>query len=257
MDLGIAGRAALVCASTSGLGAATGEALAAEGCRVVFSGRRAEVALEIAGRHPGCVGIGADLSTVDGGLRLHDAAVEAVGPLDIVVLNSPPPPATPADGLEPATLAAAVDSLLLAPRAIVGAAIPHLRRQRWGRILLIGSSGIQAPLPGLALSNIGRAGLAGYLKTLAGEVAADGVTVNLLLPGRIATHRMRSLDADIATRSGRDVADVTAETVRAVPAGRLGDPAEFGAVAAFLCSGPASYVTGTAVRCDGGMMPVL
>ena len=254
MDVGVAGKAALVCASTSGLGAATGRALAAEGCRVVFSGRRADLAAEIAGGYPGCVGLGADLSTVDGGLALHAAAVDALGPLDIVVLNSPPPPAGNADRLDPAALAAAVESLLLTPRAIASAALPHLREQRWGRILAIGSSGVHSPIPGLALSNVGRAGLAGYLKTLAGEVAADGVTVNLLLPGRISTERMRSLDATVAELSGRDLADVAAESVRTIPAGRFGDPAEFGAVAAFLCSGPASYVTGTAVHCDGGMI---
>ncbi len=257
MDLGIAGKAALVCASTGGLGAATGAALAAEGCRVVFAGRRAELARELAGRYPGCVALAADLSTVDGGLTLFSAAVEAVGPPDIVVLNSPPPPPGAAAGLDPDALARAVESLLLVPRAIVEAALPHLRAQQWGRILAIGSSGVHSPLTGLALSNTGRAALAGYLKTLASEVAADGVTVNMLLPGRISTDRMRSLDATIADRTGRDVADVTAESVRAIPAGRLGEPGEFGAVAAFLCGGPASYVTGTAVRCDGGMISTL
>jgi 3-oxoacyl-[acyl-carrier protein] reductase len=257
MDLGIADKTALVCASTSGLGAATGEALAAEGCRVVFSGRRVELAQELAGRYPGCVGLGADLSTVDGALRLHAAAVEAVGPLDIVVLNSPPPPTGTAAALESPILAAAVESLLLAPSAIVGAALPHVRRQRWGRILAIGSTSVQAPIAGLAPSNTGRAALAGYLKTLAGEVAANGVTVNLLLPGRLATDRMRSLDAEVARLSGRERADVTEESIRDIPAARLGDPREFGSVAAFLCGEPAAYITGTAVRCDGGLIPTL
>lgn len=257
MDLGIAGKAALVCASTSGLGAATGRALAAEGCRVVFAGRRAELAREIAAEYPGCVGMPADLSTVEGGLALHAAAVDAVGPLDIVVLNSPPPPAGRAAGLDHEALTAALASLVLAPRAIVEAALPHLRTQEWGRILAIGSSGVHSPITGLALSNTGRAALAGYLKTLAGEVAPAGITVNMLLPGRISTERMRALDATVAQRSGRDVTDVTAESLRSIPAGRFGDPAEFGAVAAFLCGGPASYLTGTAVRCDGGMLGTL
>lgn len=257
MDLGIAGKAALVCASTAGLGAATGRALAAEGCRVVFAGRRAERAREIAAEQPGGVGLGADLSTVDGGLALYAAAVDAVGPLDIVVLNSPPPPAGLAAGLDPDPLAAAIASLLLTPRAIVDAALPHLREQGWGRILAVGSSGVHSPIPGLALSNTGRAALAGYLKTLAGEVAAAGVTVNMLLPGRISTERMRTLDATVAQRSGRDIADVTAESLRAIPAGRFGDATEFGAVAAFLYSRPASYVTGTAIHCDGGMLGTL
>src|SRR6478609_42762 len=239
MDLGIAGKTALVCASTSGLGAATGEALAAEGCRVVFAGRRAELAEQKARQYPGSVGIGADLSTVDGALSLHAAAVQAVGPLEIIVLNSPPPPGATADGIDPQALNASLESLLLAPTAIVAAALPHLRAQHWGRIMAIGSSGIQAPIPGLALSNIGRAGLAGYLKTLASEVAGDDITVNLLLPGRIATDR-----------TGRTLADVSAESARSIPIGRPGEPHEFGAVAAFLCSARASYITGTAIRCD-------
>jgi 3-oxoacyl-[acyl-carrier protein] reductase len=257
MDLGIAGKAALVCASTSGLGAATAQALAAEGSRVVFAGRRAELARELAGRYPGCVGLAADLSTVAGAQALHDAAVRAVGPLDIVVLNSPPPPPGTAADLDPPALTESLASLLLAPPALVGAALPHLRQQRWGRILAIGSSSVQAPIPGLAASNTGRAALAGYLKTLAGEVAADGITVNLLLPGRIATDRMRSLDETVARASGRPTAEVAAESLRLIPAGRLGDPAQFGAVAAFLCGEPAAYVTGTAVRCDGGLIPTL
>ena len=257
MDLGIAGKTALVCASTSGLGAATGEALAAEGCRVIFAGRRAELADQKARQYPGGVGLGADLSTVDGALSLHAAAVQAVGPPDIIVLNSPPPPGATADGIDPETLNASLESLLLAPTAIVAAALPHLRAQHWGRILAIGSSGIQAPIPGLALSNIGRAGLAGYLKTLASEVAADNVTVNLLLPGRIATDRMQALDAAKAERTGRTLADVSAESARSIPTGRPGQPHEFGAVAAFLCSAPASYITGTTVRCDGGLIPTL
>lgn len=111
-----------------------------------------------------------------------------------------------------------------------------------------------APLPDLALSNAGRAALASYLKTLAAEVADDGVTVDLLLPGRIATDRVAALDQAKATREGREVADVQAASRAAVPAGRYGRPEEFGAVAAFLCSTPALYVTGTAMRCDGGLV---
>ena len=129
-----------------------------------------------------------------------------------------------------------------------------MRQRGWGRILAIGSSGIVEPLPSLALSNLARAALAGYLKTLASEVAADGVTVNLLLPGRIATDRLAGIDEFVAEQSGQSLAADKAQSQREMPAGRYGRPDEFGQVAAFVCSEPASYVTGTALRCDGGLI---
>jgi len=257
MDLGIAGKAALVCASTGGLGAAVAHALAAEGCRVVFSGRRGALAKEAAGRYPGCVGVEADLGSVEGALALHAAAVDAIGPLDIVVLNGPGPRPGTASLVDSAAMGVALTSLVLVPQAIAGATVPHQREQGWGRILAIGSSGVVAPIPGLALSNTGRAGLAGYLKSLATEVAPDGVTVNMLLPGRIDTDRVRSLDAGRADTTGRSADAVRTESEAAIPAGRYGRPDEFGAAAAFLCSAAASYLTGTAIRCDGGLVPTL
>jgi 3-oxoacyl-[acyl-carrier protein] reductase len=138
--------------------------------------------------------------------------------------------------------------------ALLRAVVPGMRERGWGRVLAVGSSGVEAPLPNLAASNVGRAALAAYLKTLATEVAADGVTVNLLLPGRIATDRVAALDEAAARRQDRPVAEVRAASRAAIPTGRYGEPAEFGAVAAFLCSERASYVTGSLVRCDGGML---
>jgi 3-oxoacyl-[acyl-carrier protein] reductase len=132
-----------------------------------------------------------------------------------------------------------------------------MRERGWGRVLAIGSSGIVEPIADLALSNLGRAALAGYLKTLAREVAADGVTVNLLLPGRIATARMERLHEAAAAQSGATVDEIVTRSVATIPAGRYGTPEEFGAVAAFLCSGLAGYITGTAVRCDGGLVASL
>lgn len=257
MDLGISGRTALVCASTAGLGAATARALAAEGCRVVFSGRRGDLARSLAAEFDGCVGIEADLGSVAGAQALYAETVRQVAPPDILVLNGPGPRPGTASTVTPQDAAAAVTGLVEVPVALVAAALPHLREQGWGRILGIGSSGVQAPLTGLALSNLGRAGLAGYLKSLATEVAGDGVTVNMLLPGRIDTDRVRALDAAAADRTGRSPADVAAASAGSIPLGRYGRPEEFGAVAAFLCSAPASYVTGIAARCDGGMVPVL
>src|SRR3954447_675394 len=251
MDLGLTGRRALVLGSTGGLGLAVATALAHEGARVVLCGRRGERARELAAGLPGAAGLAVDL-TRDGIDGLVADAEAAIGPLDVVVLNSGGPPPGRAVDLSTDAVRAAVETLLLRQIELVAAVLPGMRSRGWGRILAIGSSGVQAPLPGLVLSNIGRAGLAGYLKTLASEVAADGVTVNMLLPGRFDTDRSTAIDGGRAEREGMSLEEVRDESQRSIPVGRYGDPAEFGAVAAFLCSGPASYLTGEQVRCDGG-----
>ncbi|MEV1171735.1 SDR family oxidoreductase [Nonomuraea sp. NPDC049784] len=253
MDLGLKGRTALVCASTGGLGEATARALAAEGTRVVVAGRRGRRAREIAAELPDAIGIEADLLSADGVERL----VAAAGQVDILVLNGPGPRPGPAADATCDDVTAAVDALVRPHQRLISLTLPGMRARGWGRILAIGSSGIVAPLPNLAMSNLGRAALAGYLKTLAAEVAADGVTVNLLLPGRIATDRVAQLDAAAAGRAGTSVAEVEAASRATIPAGRYGRPEEFGQVAAFLCGEPASYVTGTALRCDGGLVRTL
>jgi 3-oxoacyl-[acyl-carrier protein] reductase len=251
MDLGLTGRRALVLGSTGGLGLAVATALANEGARSVLCGRRGERARELAAGLPGAAGLAVDL-TRDGVDGLVADAEAAIGPLDVVVLNSGGPPPGGAVDLSTDAVRAAVETLLLRQIELVAAVLPGMRSRGWGRILAIGSSGVQAPLPGLVLSNIGRAGLAGYLKTLASEVAADGVTVNMLLPGRFDTDRSTAIDGGRAEREGMSLEEVRDESQRSIPVGRYGDPAEFGAVAAFLCSGPASYLTGEQVRCDGG-----
>lgn len=253
MDLGLTGRTAVVCASTSGLGEATARALAAEGARVVVSGRRTERAEAIAAELDDAVAVGVDLTDPDGPDRL----VAAAGEVDVLVLNSGGPPPSVAAGIDADQIRDALVGLLLAQQRLVSLVLPGMRARGWGRILAVGSSGVVAPIPGLALSNIGRAALGGYLKTLAGEVAGDGVTVNLLLPGRIATARTESLDAATAEREGIAVSEAEARSTAQLPIKRYGRPDEFGAVAAFLCSEAASYVTGTATRCDGGQVPSL
>jgi 3-oxoacyl-[acyl-carrier protein] reductase len=140
---------------------------------------------------------------------------------------------------------------------LVRSVLPAMQAQRWGRILSISSTSVVSPIANLALSNLGRAALAGYLKTLASEVAAQGITVNSLLPGRIATPRARQINEAAAAQSGIPFADVEQSSTGEIPAGRYGEPDEFGAVAAFLCSARASYVTGAALRCDGGLVPTL
>jgi len=252
MDLGIAGKTALVAASTGGLGLAVARALAAEGVRVAVVGRRRERAKEIvaelqAAYGSGTLGIGslgtsgfdavaieADLGTPEGIGSAMDQTVANLGPIDILVLNGPGPKPGAAATLTSADMAAAFELLVKPHHALVSQVLPGMRERRWGRILAIGSSGVTAPLPNLAVSNTGRAALAGYLKTLAAEVALDEVTVNLLLPGRIATDRVTQLDQAAAKRRGTTLEDIQLESRKTIPARRYGEPAEFGAAAAFL-----------------------
>lgn len=258
MDLGIEGKTAFVAASTGGLGLAVASALAGEGVNLVITGRRGDEARRIAAELPtAAIGVETDLCSHDGLAAAVTAATERFGPVDILVLNGPGPAPGTASGLTSADMSSAFDLLLRPQHALVSSFLPGMRDRNWGRILAIGSSGVAAPLPNMALSNTGRAALAGYLKTLAAEVASDDVTVNMLLPGRIATERTRGLDHAAAQRRGVAVDVVEAESRASIPAGRYGSAEEFGAMAAFLCSGPASYVTGTALRCDGGLVRTL
>ncbi|MDI2036718.1 SDR family oxidoreductase [Paenarthrobacter nitroguajacolicus] len=272
MDLGIAGKTALVAASTGGLGLAVARALAAEGVRVAVVGRRRDRAKEIVAELQAAYGTGvlgsgslgtsgfdavaieADLGTPEGIESAVEQTVANLGPIDILVLNGPGPKPGAAATLTSDEMAAAFDLLVKPHHSLVSHVLPGMRERRWGRILAIGSSGVTAPLPNLAVSNTGRAALAGYLKTLAAEVALDDVTVNLLLPGRIATDRVTQLDQAAAKRRGTTLEDIQLESRKTIPARRYGEPAEFGAAAAFLCSAPASYITGVALRCDGGLI---
>lgn len=253
MNFGISGRSAVVCASTSGLGEGCARALANEGARVVVCGRREDRAQKIAAELPDAVGVGVDLTDRDGPARLLDAAREAFGSIDIVVLNGPGPPPGRAEDMTRDGLVSAMNELLFSHREIVSRVLPDMRAQRWGRIVALGSLAIEEPIPHLALSNIGRSALAAYLKTLAGEVAMDGITVNIVSPGRVSTDRIRELDAAQAAREGRTVAEVSTESQARIPMGRYGTQEEFGEVVAFLCSERASYITGTLLRCDGGL----
>lgn len=253
MDLGINGRVALVLGSTSGLGGAAAVALAREGARVGFVGRRHELAMELAARHPGARGFRADLTEPESAQQLVGDAAAQLGDIEILVLNSGGPTPGAAAGLTRADVTGAVETLLIRQIELVELVLPAMRARGWGRIVAISSTAVQEPLPGLALSNIARSGLAGYLKTLSREVAGDGVTVNLALPGRIATDRLSALDSRRAADADVDVETVQARSRAGIPMGRYGTPEEFAAVVAFLCSEPARYVTGEQVRCDGGL----
>jgi len=254
MDLGLRGRTAIVCASTGGLGEAVARALAAEGANVVVSGRRGQRARQVAAELPQAVAVEVDLTSTDGPARLFTAAMDAFGAVDVLVLNGPGPAPGSAAEITAYGVDQAIHTLVRPQQQLVSLALPGMRALGWGRILALGSSGVVAPLPNLALSNLGRAALAGYLKTLAAEVAGDGVTVNMLLPGRIATDRVAALDRASAERQGLPVEQVQASSRQSIPAGRYGRVDEFGAVGAFLCSEQAAYVTGIAMRCDGGLV---
>jgi 3-oxoacyl-[acyl-carrier protein] reductase len=181
-------------------------------------------------------------------------ATQAFGPVDVLVLNGGGPPAGTAVDATPEAVDTALLTLLRQQLRLVRLVLPGMRERGWGRIVAIGSSGVQQPIEGLALSNTGRAALAGYLKSLAAEVAGSGVTVNMVLPGRIDTDRVTALDTGRAEKSGSSVDEVRRATEASIPAGRYGTPDEFAAAVVFLASGAASYITGEQLRVDGGMV---
>ncbi|MFF2327133.1 MULTISPECIES: SDR family oxidoreductase [unclassified Streptomyces] len=244
---------ALVLGGSSGLGRASAAALLAAGSRVLVTsrdaGRAAEVARELGA---GASGIALDLA--------DPAAIAAALPelagleIDQLVLNSGGPAPSTASELTTEALRTAMEQLLFAHITLTKALLPGMLENGWGRIVAIGSSGVQSPIPTLAVSNIGRAALAAYLKSLAGDVADRGVTVNMVLPGRIATARVAALDEAAARKSGRSPDEVAAQSAARIPANRYGDPAEFGAAVSFLASEQAAYITGEQLRVDGGMV---
>ena len=236
MDLGLDGRRAAVAAASDGLGFAT-----AQGVRVVICGRdrgRIEAAAKRIG--DAAVPLVADVGTPDGASGFVEAARETLGAIDILVANGGGPPPGMARDTDLETLRHSVDACTFSLIAMCQAALPGMRERGWGRILAITTVGVRQPLANMVYSNTARAGLTGYLKTLAREVSRDGVTVNSLLPGAQLTDRLRSLVGE-----GLD------QMAGSLIAGRLGDPADFGQVAAFLCSAPANYVNGVALAIDG------
>lgn len=242
MDLGIDGRRAAVAAASGGLGYASAAALAAEGVSVAICGRdRGRIAEAAARIGHGCVPLVCDVSTAAGGEAFVATAGEALGGIDILVANGGGPPAGTFASTELARYPEALELSLLSVVGMCKAAVPAMQAQRWGRVVAITSLSVRQPIPTLILSNTARAGVTGFLKTLAREVAADGVTVNSVQPGLHATDRMTALYGGTPDAAALGV-----------PAGVLGDPADFGAVVAFLCGASARYLTGVQVHVDGG-----
>lgn len=257
MDLGLRGRTALVAASSRGLGRAIAAELAAEGARVVMCARGAD-ALEAAradiARASGADvrAVAADVSTMEGVQRAVGSALEAFGGVDILVTNAGGPPSGPFESHDWAAWQRAVDLTLRSTVEMTRLVLPGMKERRWGRILNVTSIAVKQPVEGLVLSNSLRAAVTGLARTLANELAPFGITVNNLLPGYTRTDRVEQLNAAAATREGVAVAEVARRTAAQIPMGRMGEPREFAALAAFLASERASYITAQNVAVDGG-----
>ncbi len=242
MDLGLAGRTAVVSGASAGLGFATARSLATAGVRVVICGRDAKRVSDAAAKiGNSCIGIVGDVSSVVGGETFISQATAALGHIDIVVLNGGGPPAgnfasTSVDNYE-----TAVQNGLLSMIAMTKLVVPEMQSRKWGRVVAITSISVRQPIANLILSNTMRAGLTGFLKTVAREVAVDCVTINTVQPGTHATDRITQLYG------------ATPDAIAlGIPAGVIGDPKDFGDVVAFLCSESAKFITGASLQVDGG-----
>ena len=262
MDLGIAGKWALVCGASKGLGLGCAQALAAEGVNVVMVARGREVldasaaALRAASPGVAVIAVAADITTPEG----RDAAFAAPGgpgtAFDIVVTNAGGPPPGDFRSWDREAWIKAVDANMLTPIELIKATVDGMAARGFGRIVNITSSAVKAPIDILGLSNGARSGLTGFVAGVARSgIAAKGVTINNLLPGKFATERLQGTIAGTASKTGQTVDEVRAAQLALVPARRFGTPEEFGAICAFLCSRQAGYLNGQNILPDGGLFP--
>jgi 3-oxoacyl-[acyl-carrier protein] reductase len=257
MDLGLKGRRALVMGASKGLGRAIADSLAEEGVALVISGRDQasldRVAGELKARGAASAkGIPADIASAEQIDALAEGAVAAMGGVDILVLNHGGPPPCHAVDMTQEQLATWFPRIVLHPIRIAMKLLPAMRAQKWGRIITVGSTGMEQPIQNLALSNTLRAAIVGWNKTLSLDVAKDNVTCNIVAPGAIMTDRQTETAAAVAKQRGVGVEEVFAERAASIPAGRIGTPAEFGPMAALLASDKGAYITGSILRVDGG-----
>jgi 3-oxoacyl-[acyl-carrier protein] reductase len=258
MDLGIAGRKSLVCASSKGLGLACATALAREGCKVTINGRD-QTRLEAAGREIGAK-TGASVSIVVADLNTHEGRerlIAACADADILVNNNAGPPPGQLVDWDHAAWLAAIESNMLAPILLIRALVPGMRARKFGRIVNITSAMVKSPRPAMALSTAARAGLTAFCKSLSLDVAADNVVINNLLPERFDTDRQRQMVERMMKLKGITLEQARAEIVQTLAAKRFGDPEEFGAACAFLCSDKAGFISGQNLQLDGGSYPGL
>lgn len=258
MDLGIKGKTALVLGAGGGLGGAIARTLAAEGVAVAVADINKEAAnatvAEITAAGGRALALAWDLGELSViGPNLGRIEAE-FGTVDILVNITGGPPPTLVSGQSAESWRKFFDAMVLSVIAISDAVLPGMKAKGWGRIITSTSSGVVAPIANLGLSNALRMSLLGWSKTLAGEVGRDGITANIVLPGRVATQRIAFLDEQKAKREGKAVEDVSAASTASIPVGRYGDPQEYADVVAFLASARASYLTGSVIRVDGGLI---
>jgi 3-oxoacyl-[acyl-carrier protein] reductase len=258
MDLGLKDKVALVLGAGGGLGSAIALTLAKEGARVALAdidvAAVERVVAEITAVGGKAMAVPFDLAD-RAATEARVTEVEAgFGPVDVLVNNTGGPPPTPASGQDPVLWSKSFEQMVLSVISLTDRVLPGMRARKWGRIITSTSSGVIAPIPNLGISNALRLTLVGWSKTLAREVGGDGITANIVLPGRIATKRITFLDEQKAKRESRSVEQVSAESTASIPAGRYGDPQEYADVVAFLSSTRASYVNGSVIRVDGGFI---
>jgi 3-oxoacyl-[acyl-carrier protein] reductase len=246
MDLGLKGRTAIVCGASAGIGLGIAESLADEGANVVMFARRRDV-LDREADRLGALAVRGDVTNAADLQRVVERAVDAFGGVDVLVNNSGGPPRTTAVELNDTLVEEAVELLLLSVVRLTTLCLPYLAKSGRGRVINVTSSTVREPVDNLALSNVVRPGVIGWAKSLAREVAPQGITVNSIAPGRIDTARIREVYPD----------GPSADDLKTIPAGRLGTPREVGDVVCFLASKQAAYVTGTLVAVDGGLIRAL
>ena len=262
MDLGLRGKVALVAAASRGLGKATAQAFANEGARVVIAARGEATLVEAAqeirrATKSDVLGVRADLSIAEEIESLVSTAQDAFGTIDILVNNAGGPKAGTFADVDDADWMGAVNLNLMSAIRLTRLVLPGMRRQKWGRIVNITSMSVKQPLPGLILSNVARSGVVAMAKTLAHQVAAEGITVNNICPGYFLTDRVRDLAQSTAENQLKTPEEVLAQWEEAIPARRLGKPAELASLIVFLASEQAAYITGATIQVDGGWIQSL
>jgi 3-oxoacyl-[acyl-carrier protein] reductase len=261
MNIGLKAKTALVQGAGGGLGSAIAQALAAEGAKVAAAGRtltNVKTTVDAIEADGGtAMALDLDLSDLNAFPPALEQVRERFGDIEVLINNSGGPPPSTAAGVSPEQWLEQFTAMVLGVIHLTDLVVPGMRERGWGRIITSTSSGAVAPIPNLGISNTLRSSLHGWSKTLARELAPDGITVNVVVPGRIGTQRINQLDAARAEREGKSVEEVKRASAATSPVRRYGRPEEYAAAVVFLASEPASYITGSILRVDGGLIPAI